>query len=86
MSTKNVQTIIGKAMVDPAFYTILFSDPSQALKGYDLTREEAEALKSLDARQFDAVSADLQASVSKVDANIDMYLDDGWLDKLGLNL
>ena len=83
MSLKSVQAIIGKALLEPAFRKQLFSNPDQALKGYDLTREESTALQSLDARRFDAAEADLRARMDKAGSGGDLWLGD--LDWLGLS-
>ena len=83
MTLKNVQAIIGKALLEPAFCKLLFSEPDQALKGYDITREESVALKSLDARRFDSVADELRDRMATAGSGGDFWLGD--LDWLGLS-
>jgi hypothetical protein len=40
----------------PTFADLLFSDPAQALSGYDLTAEEASRLRSMSRAQFDQLA------------------------------
>jgi len=65
MSTENVQSIIGRAIVETEYRTLLFSDPGKALEGYDLTEEEAQSLKSLDKERFDEVANQVEDRISK---------------------
>ena len=65
MSIENVQTIIGRAIMETEYLTLLFSDPGKALEGYDLTGEEAQALKSLDREKFDVFSSQVEERISK---------------------
>lgn len=60
MSTEVVVQIVGRAVVEPDFREFLFADPANALNGYDLTTEEAVALKSIAREQFDAVQSELR--------------------------
>jgi hypothetical protein len=65
MSTENVQTIIGRAIVETEYRSLLFSDPEKALEGYELTVDEAESLKSLDRERFDEVASQVEDRISK---------------------
>ncbi len=56
MSKENVQTIIGRAILESEYRKLLFSDPGKALEDYELTGEETQALKSLDPEKFDVVA------------------------------
>ncbi len=56
MST--LETILTRAMSDPAFADLLLADPEKALAGYDLTAEEVASLKSMTRADFGALSAD----------------------------
>ena len=47
MSGEHVQLIIGRAVTEPAYRALLFSDPRTALAGYPLTQEELMALAAL---------------------------------------
>jgi len=65
MSTENVQTIIGRAIVETEYRSLLFDNPEKALEGYDLTVDEAESLKSLDRERFDEVASQVEDRISK---------------------
>jgi len=65
MSTENVQTIIGRAIVEAEYRTMLFSDPEKALEGYELTEDESQSLKSLDRERFDEVASQVEERISK---------------------
>jgi hypothetical protein len=65
MSKENVQTIIGRAISEPEFRTLLFNEPAKALAGYELTDEEAQSLKSLDQEKFDLAANQVDERISK---------------------
>jgi Ribosomally synthesized peptide prototyped by Frankia Franean1_4349. len=65
MSQEHVQNIIGRAVSDPAFRALLFSDPGKALAGYELTDAEMAALRGLTPEQFDSRAADLETRTSR---------------------
>jgi hypothetical protein len=65
MSQEHVQNIIGRAVSDPAFRALLFSDPGKALAGYELTDAEIAALRGLTPEQFDSHAADLETRISR---------------------
>ncbi len=65
MSTESVQKIIGRAIAEEAYRELLFSDPEQALAGFELTSEETSALKGLRRDEFDAAAGDLEERLSK---------------------
>jgi hypothetical protein len=65
MSLENVQTIIGRAVTEPEYRALLFSDPDKALEGYELNEKEAAALKGLEREKFDAVASDLEERISR---------------------
>ena len=66
MSLESVQTIIGRAVMEPEYRELLFSDLDKALEGYELTEEEAAALKGLERKKFDAVAGELEERISRV--------------------
>ncbi len=70
MSAESVQQIIGRAIGDGAFRELLFSNPDQALAGFDLTAEETSALKGLKREEFDAAASDLEQRISKTFAGM----------------
>jgi hypothetical protein len=53
MSANTVETILSRPISDAAFAEQLFTDPDQALAGYDLTAEENASLKHLSRADFD---------------------------------
>jgi hypothetical protein len=65
MSQEQVQNVVGRAVADPAFRTLLFNDPNQALAGYDLADAEIAALRGLTPEQFDAAAGDLEPRISR---------------------
>ena len=54
MSQKELEAVIGRAIVDPEFRLALFADPTAALAGYELVKEEIMVLRSVDAESLDA--------------------------------
>lgn len=50
MST--IETILSRAMNEPEFAELLFSDPDQALAGYNLSTEELAELRSMSRADF----------------------------------
>ena len=60
MPLRNVQTVIGKAVVDTEYRELLFSDPEEAIKDQNLTTEEIAGLKGLSRAKFNEVSAELE--------------------------
>jgi hypothetical protein len=70
MSIENVQKIIGRAVVEPEYRELLFSEPEEALEGYELDEKEAAALKGLEREKFDAVADELEERVSRASAGM----------------
>ena len=54
MSKQAIEAIIGRSMMDDEYRHQFFADPSRALAGYELTKEERAALLSVDAETLDA--------------------------------
>ena len=71
MSVESVKQIIGRAVAEPEFRELLFTDPGKALEGYELNEQEASALKGLPRENFDAVAGELAERVSR--AGVDFY-------------
>ena len=69
MSEETVQEVIIKAVSDPEFRELLFSDPDKALDGYELTEEEVESLKHVDRDSFEENLSELEERVSRVGMN-----------------
>src|SRR5947207_2102812 len=52
MSSENVQKVIGRALAEPTYREVLFSDPATALAGYALTDAQSAFLRQLSRAQF----------------------------------
>ena len=65
MSCEHVQRIIGRAVTEPVYRALLFSDPGTALAGYPLTQEERMALAGLVPERFDTLASELEARLSR---------------------
>jgi hypothetical protein len=74
MSQETVQEVIIKAVSDPAFRELLFSDPDKALEGIELTEEEVESLKHIDRESFDDDSGELDERISRAISDISVFL------------
>ena len=46
MSAKDIASVIARAVGDPEFADLLFTDPDRALAGYDVTEEEAALFRN----------------------------------------
>ena len=47
MSQDGIKQVIGRAVVDAEFKNLLFSNSAEALKGFDLTAEEAAGISKM---------------------------------------
>ena len=65
MSQEAVSQIIGRAVTDNEFRQLLFSNPEQALQGYDLTDDEKEALEDLKQEDLEDFSTKLDSRITK---------------------
>ena len=65
MAHDAVSQVIGRAVIDAEFRTLLFSNPTQALQGYDLSSDEVEALKNLKLEDLEDFSTKLDARITK---------------------
>jgi hypothetical protein len=65
MSLESLQTIIGRAVMEPEYRELLFGDPDAALEGYELSEEENSALTSLERETFDEVAGELEERISR---------------------
>lgn len=66
MSQQTVQNLIGRAVMDESFRDLLFNDPDSAFEGHDLTEEEKEILRNLDADEVAGFAGKLDERISKV--------------------
>lgn len=69
MSTESVSQIIGKALVEPEFRNLLFSNPEAALSGFELTEEEKVSLSTMKAEDLNAFASLLEKRESKIGFN-----------------
>ena len=65
MSQDGVKQVIGRAVADAEFKNLLFGNPAEALRGFDLTNEEAAGLKKIGRSDFDKLLSDVETRVSK---------------------
>lgn len=65
MTQGAVSKVIGRAVTDAEFRALLFSDPDQALKDYDLTDDEVDALKNLKQEDLEDFSTKLDSRITK---------------------
>ena len=65
MSKADVIAIIEKALDDLNYRELLFTNPDQALKGYNLTPEERKQLSNLNADNFDEFAGPLTGRTTK---------------------
>jgi hypothetical protein len=65
MTEDAVSQIIGRAATDAEFRNLLFSNPDQALQGYDLSEDEIAALRNLEQEDLEDFSTKLDARITK---------------------
>lgn len=65
MSEDSVELIIGRAVTDQEFRELLFTDPDEAISGYELTQEETMLIKNIAPDRFEAVRSELEERLSK---------------------
>ena len=70
MSQEAIKEIIARAMTDTEYKEMLFNDPDKAFEGYELTEDEASALKGLENEFFDATEGELEERVSRTGIEI----------------
>jgi hypothetical protein len=54
VSQRELEAVIGRAILDQEFRMALFANPTAALAGYELTEAEIAALRLVDAESLDA--------------------------------
>lgn len=59
MSQRDLEAIIGRAIVDKEFRDRLFADPEAALAGYELNESERAALRKMDVETLEACGGSL---------------------------
>jgi hypothetical protein len=65
MSYEAVQAVLERTVTDPKFRTQLFTRPDEALADYELTSDEASALRELCVDPGDTQSAALERRETK---------------------
>ncbi len=66
MTKKVVEQVIGRIVTDSKFRELFFSNPDKALKGYELTAKEREALLALKAEDVTDFSRKLDPRITKI--------------------
>ena len=62
---RDLEAVIGRAVLDEAFRHLLFADPDTALASYELTEDELAALKRVDAESMDASATVLDGRIRR---------------------
>ena len=64
MPKKDVERLVGRAILDAEFRERLFADPEATVReeGFDLTKKEMAALKTVDAEKARALASELEAT------------------------
>jgi len=65
MTAKTLSTLIGTAVIDMNFRHTLLSDPWAALSGFDLSREEKEAIAGIEANSIEQFAQQLARWIAK---------------------
>ena len=64
MSAEDTRKVVSRAVLDEEYRKTLYSDPAQALQGYDLTSEEVNALRAIPAETIDDFANNLEERIS----------------------
>ncbi len=65
MSQRELEAVIGRAILDQEFRMALFANPTAALAGYELTEAEVAALRLVDAESLDAFAAQIEIHLAR---------------------
>lgn len=65
MTNLAVEEVIGRAATDGEFRKLLFLNPEEALSAFELTVDEAEALKKMDKEKLDVFAMSLDEKIVK---------------------
>jgi hypothetical protein len=65
MSEEVVQFIIGRAVTDPDYRELLFTNPDDAIAGYELTELETASLKGIQREAFEQNLGELEDRISR---------------------
>jgi hypothetical protein len=69
MSQRELEAVIGRAVLDEAFRHLLFAEPEAALTGYRLSSRERAALRSMDAESLEDWGGKLGKRIRKAHAS-----------------
>lgn len=65
MSTEAIHQVITLAITDPVFKSLLFIQPDEALKEYDLSDDEIITLRSISPDEFEAMGGNVEERISR---------------------
>ena len=65
MTEDHVAQIIGRAVTDSKFRKLLFSNPEEALKAYNLTEDEKDALMKVKQEDLEDFGGKLDKRITK---------------------
>lgn len=65
MSQRELEAVIGRAIVDQEYRMELFANPTAALAGYELTEAEVAALRTVDAESLDGCASMFGARIHR---------------------
>jgi len=65
MTAKTLSTLIGTAVIDVNFRQTLLTDPWSALTGFDLSREEKEAIAGIEAKNIEQFAQELAGWIAQ---------------------
>ena len=65
MSQRELEAVIGRAIVDKEFRIELFANPTAALARYELTEAEVAALRSVDAESLDGCAVLFEGRIGR---------------------
>lgn len=65
MAYEQLQAVVGTAIVDSSFRDSLLSDPSSVVGGFDLSPEELQALKSVQANSLQSLASQLEVWMAR---------------------
>ena len=70
MSLENVKEILLKANTDPNARKLLFENPEEVFKNYNLTEEEKQSLRGLKEDQLSRLSEEMESEGDSVVSDI----------------
>lgn len=71
MAQKDLEAVIGRAVIDEEFRRLLFADPNVALAPYELNERELAALRKVDLESLDAFGDSPGIRIIRILAMID---------------